>query len=424
MLLCGSTPPLNERLSNIASVNFMVNWLYTLEVNSSFVAKSSCTCKGGLGMCDERNRRQINFSDLADIVNSEETGRLRRTVIITEPTFSHVRSESRPETFYGWVYGTNQGPHTVPYKLMSNFIHDSRTTIEKIQEQIVSPESWKNIIENEKIMDTNSPKFLSIYGQYSRYHKMFEDAVEHNKRYDTPSDIVDDIESLGYLSLAEKLINLHPYATYHWRDTSPIDDSSEEGMQMLAGDGTERRAASIYKSGRCIDSGLGFRMLDGLDPKLNQFRDQEGFKAFLNLRLSAVLNPDIHDQVMKRVIPRISKDWGYGDEPRIVSKRRLEHIGGGNPKMPHDFPNYQLEHPEQFRVISFDQHGYEILPEHMVEDPEKSEAEVIEFVWRQWEKRNSKQNEFYGKDAQQKPVRESESKSERGGKKPSKGMGM
>ncbi len=85
----------------------------------------------------------------------------------------------------------------------------------------------------------------------------------------------------------KRLMNLHPYATYHWQ--TQIDYDSEEGHAMIVGKGTEATAAGEYAEEGNLSVKNALYMLDGYGANENQFIDQEGFRAFLRLRLTPML---------------------------------------------------------------------------------------------------------------------------------------
>lgn len=203
------------------------------------------------------------------------------------------RRVNRVPTMYSLIYGgQRQGPHTIPFSLIHYFC--VTCTAEQLKNLVLLPHEFKKLMDSEEIVD-----YGADLEQYRKIYNAFNRAIRI-KREDQESQYVDCWNGYGWRQLGERLLNLNPYATYHWQ--SGIDRSNEEERKMLAGKGSEKSALHELKRDGFLSVDAAMRMIDGLESDKNQYLHPENFKEHLIKMLQYFVTEQDYPDLVERIM--------------------------------------------------------------------------------------------------------------------------
>ncbi len=189
------------------------------------------------------------------------------------------RRPQRVDTMYGAIHEGRQGPHTIPFAMIHAF--SENCSVEDMRKCVSTPSKFRKAMDEEEIFDydTELKKFTKI-------HRAFQSTANKGKEHGEAVH-TDRWGEQGWRELGERLINLNPYATYHWR--TGIDRQSEEGHEMLAAKGTERAALNEYRTNQFISADTAISMIDGYE--YSEFMNMDNFKSYIESIAQNMVDP-------------------------------------------------------------------------------------------------------------------------------------
>lgn len=208
---------------------------------------------------------------------------------------------NRVPTMYSLIHG-GQGPHTIPFAILHRFCF--KCSAQELRNLVLTPHQFECVMKSEGVTD-----YEIDLQTYCKIYKAFLKAIRENK--EDREAIYREWGGYGWRQLGERLLNLNPYATYHWQ--TGVSPSSQQGHKMLAGKGEQRFSTEYRKKGiLSVDDAVN--MIDGKNASENEFEHQNAFREHLIKILRYCVDEEQRECLEKKIREKVGSDVFRAEE--------------------------------------------------------------------------------------------------------------